>query len=85
VSHRLPPRDSRVWWFGLVSAIVTAVVADTNAMAWLPDSTRHALSLASTIIGAISGAMMTSPQKTRREQRNDAETHRALKTIRRKP
>lgn len=84
--HHLPARDSKVWLFGVVSAVITAVLANTDLYpGLLPDQTRHMLSLAAVIVGAISGTMATSPQLSKREQRKAREIDRAVRIVRRGP
>lgn len=54
-------RDSAVWWFGMLGAVITAVTVNLDEFPWLSETTRQYLSLAAVIVAAVSGKFATSP------------------------
>lgn len=56
----LPHRDSVVWTFGLVTAIVTAL-AGADGLNLLPASYHHAIALSAFVLGIVSAYAKSSP------------------------
>lgn len=56
----LPHRDSLVWTFGLVTAIVTAL-AGVDGLDLLPASYHHPIALAAFVLGVVSAYAKASP------------------------
>lgn len=55
-------RDSAVWWVGIIGSAVMAVGANLDAFPWLSKDARQWISLASFVVGVVSGKMATSPR-----------------------
>ncbi len=57
-------RDSVLWTvclFGSVAAALSAGMGDHGPFAWLSESAKHTILMVSSITGAVSGFMKTSP------------------------
>lgn len=54
-------RDSALWWWGIVCAVIVGVATNLDLFPWLSERAQHVISLASFVIGIISGKMATSP------------------------
>lgn len=53
-------RDSMVWWIGIAGGVLTAAAAQVDVF---PEAWRPWITLASTIVAAVSGKLATSPLK----------------------
>lgn len=78
----MPPRDSWVWWFGIITSAIVAITANLDMFPWLPDNVKHALSIATFLIGATSAKMATSPRPSRRQQKRDIELEKRARIAR---
>lgn len=60
-------RDSALWWFGMVGAIVVGLAANFEAFPWIPVPAQHWISLTAFIAGIVSAKLATSPLPSKRE------------------
>lgn len=55
-------RDSALWWFGIVAAVIVGIATLGNTADYgIPDSWLPFIRLAALIIGIVSGKLATSP------------------------
>lgn len=79
---KMPHRDSWVWAFGIVCSLIVALAANLPLFPWLPDDVKHALSLASFLIGVWSGKMAHSPQPSREARHREQVVDDVVNTLR---
>lgn len=60
-------RDSVIWWIGIVGSAVVGVSTNLDAFPWLSQEARQWISLASFVVGVVSGKMSTSPRPHSRD------------------
>lgn len=54
-------RDSILWWFGMVGAVLTGLALNFDLFPWIPDQVQHWISLGAFVFGIVSGKLASSP------------------------